>query len=194
MADALRFLVLPTSLDPNSRSRALAGRAAGWLREAGHDAELLDLRELPLPAFDNAAALEDPNVARFNEALSAADGIVLAAPVYNWSLGGGLKNLVEITGSTDDGRRTPWFDKVVTFLVAGGLPHSYMAHLPLANALTLDFKCVVNPYHLYATERDFPPGGEPNEKTLRRLDRTLSVAAELSTLLRSRTYASGWEI
>ena len=156
--------------------------------------EAFDLRDEALPAFDNDAALTHPRVARMNAAIREADGVILAVPVYNWALGSAAKSLVEATGATDDTRRAPWFDKVVTFLVAGGLPHAYTAHLSLANSLALDFKCVVNPYHVYASERDFPARGEPNAHVLERLDRTLSVAVELARLLRGRGYRSGWEI
>lgn len=41
-----------------------------------------------------------------------------------------------------------WFNKIMTFLVAGSLMHSYTAHHPLAPGLLTDFKCVLNPYHV----------------------------------------------
>lgn len=192
--DPLRFLVLSCSLDPVSRSRVLAELATERLRERGHAVELVDLRDHPLPAFDNAAVFDHPEVERLNGRIAAADGVLLASPVYNWSLGSALKNLVEVTGTTNDQRRAPWFDKAVTFLCAGGLPHSYMAHLSVANALMLDFKCLINPYHVYATERSFPPGGPPDEAMLRRLDRTLTVAVVLSGRFKDPGYSSDWEV
>lgn len=190
----LRFALVSCSLDPASRSRVLAGLAAEKLRSAGHEVDLIDLRDHLLPLFDNASAHEHPSVASLNKAIDVADGVLIAAPIYNWSLGGAAKTFLEITGSTDAIRQTPWFDKVVTFLCAGGLPHSYMAHLNLANSMMLDFKCVINPYHVYVTERDFPPDGHPNQAVLARLDRTLDVCQELTSLLRGRQYSSRWEI
>src|SRR3712207_8670459 len=49
--------------------------------------------------------------------------------------------------------RAPFFDKVVTFVHAAGLPHSYMAFAPLAVSMILDFRCIVNPYPVYVHNR-----------------------------------------
>lgn len=99
---------------------------------------------------------------------------MLAAPVYNWSIGSAAKNLIEITGSTDPLRSltSPWFDQFVTFVVAGGLPQSYTAHTSLAASLMLDFKCVINPYHAYTTGQDWVED-RLGEEASERLDRTL---------------------
>ena len=44
-----RYLILSTSLRPNSRSYILAKEAAVRLKAQGIEAELVDLREHPLP-------------------------------------------------------------------------------------------------------------------------------------------------
>ena len=49
--------------------------------------------------------------------------------------------------------RGAFFDKVVTFVNAAGLPHSYMAYTSLANSMMLDFKCIINPYNVYVHNR-----------------------------------------
>jgi len=190
-----QFTILSCSLDPNSRSRLLAKEAQRRLSDQGHVTTFIDLREFPLPSFDNDRAYQAERLAYLNEAIRGADGVVLAVPIYNWSVGGAAKNLVEITGSTDEARglTSPWFDQVVTFLVAGGLPHSYTAHMPFATSLMLDFKCVINPYHVYATSRDYSESGW-SERLIARLEKTLQVSTELGVRLRDRTYRSGWEI
>jgi len=121
--------------------------------------------------------------------------VLLAVPIYNWGVGGTAKNLIEITGSTDEARglSSPWFDQLVTFLVAGGLPHSYMAHTAFATSLMLDFKCIINPYHVYATSRDWTDARWSDRLTAR-LERTLQIKLELAERLRGRSYQSGWEI
>ncbi|AWN23950.1 NAD(P)H-dependent oxidoreductase [Deinococcus irradiatisoli] len=191
----MNFTVLSTSLSPQSRSRALAHLAAGRLEDQGHRVSFLDLREVPLPAFDDDRTYAHPNVEVYRRAIEEADGVLLALPVYNWATGSGAKNLVELTGShsTTRGLTAVWFDKVVTFLVAGGLPHSYTAHHPLALGLMTDFKCVLNPYHVYAVGEDWA-GDDLNPLLQARLDKTLAVAAELAERLRGRQYRSTWEI
>ena len=59
----MNFTVLSTSLSPHSRSRVLARLAAERLSAQGHHVTLLDLRETPLPAFDDDQTYQHPNVA-----------------------------------------------------------------------------------------------------------------------------------
>ncbi|WP_407538775.1 NADPH-dependent FMN reductase [Deinococcus radiomollis] len=165
------------------------------LNAAGHHVTFLDLRDHPLPPFDNDTVFQSPHFQTLHTAVRRADGVVLAAPVYNWSLGSALKTMIEATGATGEGgRRSAWFDQLVTFVCSGGLPHSYMASSSLATSLMLDFKCVVNPYQVYATGSDWLEDGALNAHLQARLEKTLAVKAELAARLRGRTYRSDWEI
>ncbi|MDN4595963.1 NADPH-dependent FMN reductase [Leifsonia virtsii] len=128
-------------------------------------------------------------------ALLEADSIVMAMPIYNWGAGSSAKNFIELTGATGEkGRRAAWFDKVITFLCAGGLPHSYMAYSQIAASMMLDFKCVVNPYMVYASDRDLSLEHGFSDSLRSRLAKTVAVHAELRDLLAHRTYRSDWEI
>lgn len=125
----------------------------------------------------------------------SADGIVLAFPIYNWAPAATVKSLIEATGATgEDGNTSAWFDKVVTFVCAAGLPHSYMATSALSQSLMLDFKCVINPYTAYMSERDWGNTGILEPSRADRLTKTMTVHVELSQLLDGRTYSSDWEI
>ena len=191
----MKFAVISGSLDANSRSRRLAELAGGIIAGAGHEVDAIDLRAVQLPPFDNDRAFDHPGSAKLHAAIAGSDGIVLASPIYNWGLSGALKNLIEITGSTSDrGRRGAWFDKIVTFVCAGGLPHSYMAYSSLAMSLMLDFKCVINPYQVYATERDWTNEIDASAALLARLEKAIKVKLELADGLQNRTYRSDWEI
>ncbi|AJT42313.1 NADPH-dependent FMN reductase [Psychromicrobium lacuslunae] len=190
----LKLPVISTSLDPQSRSRRLADLAAQQFRQLGHHSELIDLSELKLGFFDNHEIFTSQQYQTLHEVVSSADAIAIAAPVYNWSLGASAKNFIEATGATDSDRKAAWFDKVVTFLCAGGLPHSYMAFTELAASMMLDFKCVINPYMVYTTERDWQESGDLTPERAARLAKTSVVHAELAERLSSRSYSSDWEI
>lgn len=192
----MKLTVLSTSLDPVSRSRWMAGLAAAQLRAAGHDVTLLDLRETPLPPFDNDTCYAHPNAGLYHAAIREADGVFLAAPVYNWGLGAGAKNLVELTGSTDPerGLHGAWFDKPVTFLVSGGLAHGYLSHGAFAFGLMTDFRCVVSPHFVYATSAEWAADGVPGEWLAGRLARTVERGVDLAERLRDRPYRSIWEV
>ncbi|WP_245872934.1 NADPH-dependent FMN reductase [Deinococcus planocerae] len=196
MTPPLRLTVLSTSLDPVSRSRWMTGLAAAQLREEEHTVTLLDLRETPLPLFDNDACYTHPNAELYHRAIREADGVFLGVPVYNWGLGAGVKNLVELTGSTDPerGLHGAWFDRPVTFLVSGGLNHGYLSHGALAFGLMTDFRCVVNPHFAYATSAEWAADGVPGEWLAERLTRTVERGMDLAARLKNRPYHSVWEV
>ena len=190
-----KFTILSCSLDPESRSRRIAREAERLLLERRSNVEFIDLQDLELPTFDNLNCYEHSSYDRLYNAIRHADGVLLAVPIYNWSVGAAAKSLIELTGATGaGGGKSAWFDQIVTFVCSGGLPHSYMAYGSLAMSLMLDFKCVINPYAVYATERDWIDGGTLSDALAARLRKTIEVKLELSSRLSSRTYASDWEI
>lgn len=191
---ALTLPVLSCSLDPRSRSRSLAFQSAEALRRAGHESQVVDLAEIRLPAFDNDEVFGSDAFQHLYRVVGAADGIVLSFPIYNWAPAATVKSLIEATGATgEDERVSAWFDKVVTFVCAAGLPHSYMATGSLAQSLMTDFKCVINPYVAYVSDRDWR--GEVLEPDrVDRLNKTMTVHADLAELLAARHYKSSWEV
>ncbi|GAA0522084.1 NADPH-dependent FMN reductase [Deinococcus depolymerans] len=196
----MKFTVLSTSLDPESRSAWLCALAAAQLRAQGHEVTFLDLRTDPLPPFDNVqgpgGCYAHPNAARYHAAVAGADGVFLGVPVYNWGLGSGARALVELTGSSDAARglHGAWFDKPVTFLVSGGLDHGYLSHGAFAFGLMVDFRCVVNPHFVYATSAHWDAPEVPGEWLRARLSRTVDRGVDLSARLSGRDYASVWEL
>jgi len=157
----MNILVISCSLNPSSRSRSLAAEAAKLLKTTEVNVTELDLRDHPLPLCDGEDC--DPNLARpLREAISAADAIILAVPIYNWDVNAAAKNLVEITGSV-------WEDKLVGFLCAAGGHHSYMSVMSLANSLMLDFRCLIVPRFVYTVDTDFSGSAISSPKIQQRL-------------------------
>jgi NAD(P)H-dependent FMN reductase len=189
-------LVVSSSLDASSRSERLAVAYVEALAQNGVEAQLLSLKDYPLPRFDDSEAiLLDASYRTLHEAASRASGLVLAGPVYNWGSCAELKRFVEVVGTTPPGGsvRSPFFDKIVTFVNAAGLPHSYMAFSGLAVSMVVDYKCILNPYNVYAHERHWS-GDILCDEVTKRLRKSASVMAELQRLLAKRNYRSEWEI
>ena len=70
-------------------SRLLAERVAA----AGHETELIDLRALALPMYDEADATEaHPSVMAFKAAIERSDASIWLSPEYNHSMTSALKN------------------------------------------------------------------------------------------------------
>lgn len=191
----MHILIISSSLDKSSRSRQLAKLCKEQLETASVQTSLADLAELNIPNFDNDTIYQTDIYHDLHSQTVGADGLILCSPVYNWGLSAELKKYIEYVGSTPPDRTLngALFDKVVTFVTAGGLPHSYTAFRDTASALMLDFKCVINPYHLYVHKRHWDDDTLSAEKTSR-LEKTLAVMMELCHLLAPRTYRSKWEL
>ena len=195
LGESGRYVILSCSLRESSRSRILAEMAAAILTASGRTSNVVDLRFCQIPQFDDDSVYLHPNFEILYKAINEADGVVIASPVFNWQLSSIAKNAIESTGATDrNGRQSAWFDKVVTFLCAGGLPQSYMAYGGLALSLMADFKCVINPYAVYSSSSDWTEFGSPSQTLSDRLLKTIQVKIELVEKLKSRSYSSIWEI
>lgn len=144
----MKLLVISCSHHPQSRSSLLAEQAYADLAAAGADGEWLDLAQLRLPFCDGASSYGHNEVILLAEKIAAAQGIILATPIYNYDVNAAAKNLLELTGRN-------WMGKVIGFLCAAGGQGSYMSIMPFANSLMLDFRCVIVPRFVYATGVDF---------------------------------------
>jgi FMN reductase len=192
----MKVTVLSCSLDPRSKSRILADACKIWIQTKGWEILFLDMRDYPLPDFDNDTIFQNANYSTIKHAIQSADSIIIASSVYNWSLSSTLKKVIEATGSHSPGSgiTSAWFDKIVTFVCVGGLHHSYMAYSPVAASLMMDFKCIINPHIVYAVGGDFDVDGTMAPDIVKRIDKVMRVMAELTERLAHRDCLSTWEV
>lgn len=170
------ILIVSASLNADSNSRRLAQEAQRVLEQEGHAVRLVDLREHPLPLCDGGAAYGHPSVAALRAAFAEAAGVIVATPIYNYDGNAALKNLVELTGRA-------WENKVVGFLCAAGGTASYMSIMPLANSLMLDFRCVIVPRFVYATDVAFANGELTDADQIRRVGELARAVVRLGEAL-----------
>lgn len=159
----MAYLVISTSLHPESKSRLLARETQTLLKQHGVDVQWLDLLETTLPPCDGATCYGDPNVQAVSQKIKEAEGILLATPIYNFACSASAKNLIELTGKN-------WAGKVVSFLCAAGGPGSYMSIMGLANNLMLDFRSVIVPRFVYAEPKAFKDNAIVDDAVRTRLD------------------------
>lgn len=164
-----KYLVISASGSPDSNSRRLGRIAFAHLQKIEADCEWLDLRELELPLCDGGACYAAAGAQKLNAAIASADGILVAAPVYNYDVSAAAKNMIELSGKS-------WEDKIVGFLCAAGGMSSYMSVMAYANSLMLDFRCVIIPRFVYATGNAFDGDKPADPKIMQRVEQ---VAAEL---------------
>ncbi len=146
------------------------GRIAfDYFKRSKADCAWLDLAEMDLPLCDANACYAHPAARKLSAAVEKAEGVIVAAPVYNYDVSASAKNMIELTGSA-------WEDKIVGFLCAAGGMSSYMSVMAYANSLMLDFRCVVIPRFVYATSDVFDDDKLLDSKISGRIEQ---VAAEL---------------
>src|SRR5215210_4052355 len=90
----LTVLAFAGSLRQGSYNRALL-RAAQEVAPAGMTLSIFDIAEVPLYNGDVEAEGDPEPVARFKDAIAAADGLLIATPEYNHCVPGVLKNAID---------------------------------------------------------------------------------------------------
>jgi FMN reductase len=172
-----KHLVISTSGNPESNSRIMGRVAFDHLQKARVDCDWIDTRDLDLPLCDADKCYANASVQKLNKAVAAAEGILVAAPVYNYDVSAAAKNMIELTGSS-------WEDKVVGFLCAAGGMSSYMSVMAYANSLMLDFRCVIIPRFVYATGDAFDNDKLKEAKVGRRIEEVADELVRFTKALR----------
>lgn len=173
----MSLLIISSSLHPHSKSRAMAKEAAEFAKSLDVSLEILDLMHMELPPCDGHSSYGHENVSKVASLISNADGILLATPIYNYSINSTAKNLIELTGSR-------WENKVVGFLCAAGGESSYMSIMGIASSLMLDFRCFIIPRFVYASGGAFKEGKLIDEKVRERIDALVRETVRVSSALK----------
>src|SRR5262245_51037140 len=93
-----RIVALAGSLRQESYNKRLLKIAVAAAKAAGADVTHLDLRDFPLPLFDeDLEAREGPPLPaqKLKAIFKAQEGMLLACPEYNSSITGVLKNAID---------------------------------------------------------------------------------------------------
>ncbi len=173
-----KHLVISTSGNPDSNSRRMGRIAFTHLQKQKAHCEWVDIREMNLPLCDADKCYEMPGSKKLAGAIEAADGILIAAPVYNYDVAAATKNMIELTGSV-------WEDKIVGFLCAAGGHGSYMSVMAYANSLMLDFRCVIIPRFAFATSNAFNGERISDKKIAQRIKQVADELVRFTKGLRS---------
>jgi FMN reductase len=131
------IVVLSGSPSATSRTAALTEHLAERLHQTGHQTTLVRIRELPADALIGADA-SNPEIATVIEAIRAADGLVVASPIYKAAYTGVLKSFLDLLP------HMAFAGKVVLPLLTGaGQVHSLALDYALRPVLSS-----LGPYHI----------------------------------------------
>ncbi len=172
-----KYLVVSTSGNPDSNSRRMGQLAFAHLQKRNVDCAWLDIKDLGLPLCDADKCYGIDGSKQLNKAIESADGILIAAPVYNYDVAAAAKNMIELTGKS-------WTEKIVGFLCAAGGSSSYMAVMAYANSLMLDFRTVIIPRFVYATGDAFENNEIADKKVVARIEQVADDLVRFTEALR----------
>ncbi|MEO2011694.1 MAG: NAD(P)H-dependent oxidoreductase [Pirellulaceae bacterium] len=101
-----KILAFAGSARKDSFNAKLVRIAASGARAAGTEVTILDLREFPLPLFDQDLEAENgtpENATKLKRAFMEHDGLLLACPEYNSSITPLLKNTIDWVSRAEEG-------------------------------------------------------------------------------------------
>ena len=170
------FLIISSSLNPDSRSRVLARDCKQRLETMERETVWFDLSESTLPQCDGATAYGDPNVQKLGGLIKDASAIFIASPVYNYDVNSAIKNAIELTGQA-------WTGTIVSLMLAAGGQGSYMSAMGVANSLMLDFRCLIVPRFVYALGNAFEGDRIVDETVIERMEQLVSETTRIADAL-----------
>jgi FMN reductase len=173
-----KHLLISTSGNPDSNSRRMGRIAFAHLQKRKVTCDWIDIREMDLPLCDADKCYGMPGSRKLRTAVERADGVLVAAPLYNYDVAAATKNMIELTGSA-------WEDKIVGFLCAAGGRGSYMSVMAYANGLMLDFRCVIIPRFAFATSDAFDGERISDKKITQRIKQVADELVRFTKALRS---------
>lgn len=170
----MRILAFAASLRQGSLNRKLIALAAEAARGAGAEVELAEFREFEMPIYDgdvDASTGLPAGAAALRRRVEQADALMIAAPEYNFSIAGPLKNAIDWVSRA---RPMPWRGRSIFLLSAspspmGGIRGLWQTRIPLEGCGALVFPDMFALPH--AGEAFDPAGKLRDPKLAERLER-----------------------
>lgn len=146
------------------------------LAALGHDVQVLRMSEVDAPSYngdDEAANGMAAGPARYKAALQQADAFVITSPEYNFSIPGGLKNLIDWVSRGQDQpfARKPGFLASASPGLVGGNRGLWALRVPLE---MLGAPLYPRMFSLAQASTALTPDGLADERTSKLLDGMLS--------------------
>ena len=179
----MKILAFAASLRIGSLNRKLIALATEAVRAQGADVDLAEFREFDMPLYDgdlDAAEGLPPGALELKRRVEAADALLIAAPEYNYSVSGALKNAIDWVSRA---RPIPWRGRSVYLLSAspspmGGIRGLWQTRIPLEGCGALVFPDMFALSH--ANEAFDAAGGLRDPRQTERLAREMEGFVRLA--------------
>jgi len=159
-----KITILQSSLRESSNTSILCKAFERKCLEKWLEVNYIDLREGELQFCDGRGLSEyNSDMQDIYKKIEASEAVVFGMPVYQYSMSGVLKNLIDVCGGAIAG-------KPVWVLVNAGGPNCYMASRDLLDCLYYEYATTNLSPTPYAWSMDFKDGELVNEKVLSKLE------------------------
>jgi len=154
-----RILVFAGSAREGSFNKKLARVAAAAAKAAGAEVTFIDLRDLPMPIFDEDLETRDgehPHAKAFKDHMKAHDGFIIVSPENNSTYSALLKNVLDWASRRRPGeaRFECFADKVTLIMSASPGPAGGLRGLLNLRALLANLSMIVLPDQLTLPSAD----------------------------------------
>jgi NAD(P)H-dependent FMN reductase len=150
MAYTPKILAFAGSTRKDSYNKKLVQIAANGARTAGAEVTYLDLRDIPMPIYDEdleAAEGIPPNALKLKELMMQHQGLLIACPEYNSSITPVLKNAIDWASRPlpGEGMLACYVDKVAAIMSASPGGFGGMRGLVHVRSILGNIKVIVLP-------------------------------------------------
>ncbi|MBD1921657.1 NAD(P)H-dependent oxidoreductase [Microcoleus sp. FACHB-831] len=150
MAYTPKILAFAGSTRKDSYNKKLVQIAANGARSAGAEVTYLDLRDIPMPIYDEdleAAEGIPPNALKLKELMMQHQGLLIACPEYNSSITPVLKNAIDWASRPlpGEGMLACYVDKVAAIMSASPGGFGGMRGLVHVRSILGNIKVIVLP-------------------------------------------------
>ncbi len=186
-----KILAFAGSTRKDSFNKKLVKQAAAGALEAGADVTIIDLKDFPMPLYDEDLETAEgvPVMAqKFKQLLKENDAFLIASPEYNGHFSAVLKNAIDWASRQEQGESVYecFRGKVVTIMsTSPGAMGGIRGLAQIRNLLSI-LGCIVLPGQLAvgnATEVFDEAGNVINEKRLKSIKKLGSTLVQMSDRL-----------
>lgn len=185
----VRILAFAGSTRIKSYNKKLAAVAAKGAEAAGAEVTLIDLRDYPLPLFDeDLEAMEGlpENARALRELFLSHDALIIANPEYNGSLSAVLKNTIDWLSRRQEGDEplVCFKDKVALLVAASPGALGGLRALRHLQTVLMGIKVIVLPEQkaIPNANKVFDENGIADEKIRQDVERLGARLAEMAAL------------
>jgi chromate reductase, NAD(P)H dehydrogenase (quinone) len=190
MSDTIRLLAFAGSVRRESFNRRLLAIAVDGARRAGAEVTLLELRDYPMPLYDQDLELEQgiPVMAEaFRQQLMLHSGLLIACPEYNSSITPLLKNTIDWSTRIAPGKGSleAFTGKVATLVSASPGSYGGLRGLVTVRSILGNIGVIVLPGQLAVGIAHEAFDADGRLKDARQHERAMALGAELASATRS---------